>query len=168
MDFSALEFRRCGDTNVLKLSPAAIESKKEIEKAPTISVQPEPNAIKVDRDQCVNNCPDEHDVNGINIRDMCQTPPEVISCDVCEWKIYENYLLWGITSEYEPKEDDTDQEETFWDTLDKAKTACLNLPEDECGGVLQMSDKYYVRKERNCFTANKERSSGMLTQHKIF
>ena len=160
--FSALEFLRCGDTNVLKLVPTAIESKPEIEIFPAFPVQPEPDKIKVDRDQCAKQCPDEHDVNGINIRDMCQTPPEVISCDVCEWKAYKNYLLWGITSVYGPNEDETDTEETFWDTLDKAKIACFNLPEDECGGVLQMGDKYYVRKERNCFTANKERSSRML------
>ena len=144
-----------------------IESKQEVEIAPTISVQPEPNGINVDRDKCADQCPDEYDVHNNNIRDICKTPPEVSSCDVCEWKTYENYLLWGKTSEYGPNEDDASPEETFWDTLGEAKTACLNLPEDECGGVLQMENKYFVRKERNCFTANKECSSAILTQPKI-
>ena len=112
--------------------------------------QPQDQGNQINTDPCSEHCPDEHD-----IREICQTPPEVSSCDACEWKAYENYLLWGWTQKYWPSQDGT---EKSWTTLEDAKSACLSLPENECGGVLKMDDKYFVRKQRNCFTKNKERS----------
>ena len=166
--FSEPTFRRCGATNVLKLMPLKIENRPidpdaidvkpvDQESPPSNppdklrpSRQPQDQGNQINTDPCSEHCPDEHD-----IREICQTPPEVSSCDACEWKAYENYLLWGWTQKYWPSKDGT---EKSWTTLEDAKSACLSLPENECGGVLQMDNTYFVRKQRNCFTENKERS----------
>ena len=103
-------------------------------------------------DSCSETCPNEH-----NIRDICQAPPEEPKSDACEWKAYKDFLLWGYTSKYTPLEN---LPETWWESLDEAKAECLKMTQGECGGVLQENNqyhtatKYFVRKQRNCFTYN--------------
>lgn len=149
-NFSEVSFRRCGDTKFLKLMP--LRSKKYS------AISGEGSGDRAERspnnDSCSETCPNEH-----NLRDICQAPPEEPTSDACEWKSYRDFLLWGYTTKHTPQ---GNLPETWWESLDEAKAECLKMTHDECGGVLQQNNhyqtatKYFVRKQRNCFTYNDE------------
>ena len=147
---SELTFRRCGDTKFLKLMP--LKSEKLLTDIDEGSGDRTERSPPVNNDSCSETCPNEH-----NIQEICQTPPEVLSCDACEWKAYKDFLLWGYTSKYAPR---GNLPETWWKSLEEAKAECLKMSHDECGGILQennkfdAANKYFVRKQRNCFTHN--------------
>ena len=158
---SELTFRRCGDTKFLKLMPLKSEKlSTDIgdgsgEGSGEGSGDRTERSPPVNNDSCSETCPNEH-----NIREICRTPPEVLSCDACEWKAYKNFL-WGYTSKYTPEKN---LPETWWESLAEAKAECLKMSHDECGGILQennkfdAANKYFVRKQRNCFTNAKNRN----------
>ena len=150
---SELTFRRCGDTKFLKLMP--LKSEKLSTDIGEGSGDRTERSPPVNNDSCSETCPNEH-----NIQEICQTPPEVLSCDACEWKAYKDFLLWGYTSRYTPEKN---LPETWWKSLEEAKAECLKMSHDECGGILQenkfdAADKFFVRKQRNCFTKAKNRN----------
>ena len=155
---SELTFRRCGDTKFLKLMPLKSEklSTDIGEGSEEGSGDRTERSPPVNNDSCSETCPNEH-----NIQEICQTPPEVLSCDACEWKAYKDFLLWGYTTKYAPR---GNLPETWWESLDEAKAECLKMSHDECGGILQennkfgAANKFFVRKQRNCFTNAKNRN----------
>ena len=71
-NFSELTFRRCGDTNFLKLMPLNTTEKCAKAISEGFGERPE-RSPTVNNDSCSETCPNEH-----NIRDICQTPPATV------------------------------------------------------------------------------------------